>query len=194
MIFTDNVERAINLSAVHHLPHTRIGLNTPYITHPYAVALIVSSYTRDEDVICAALMHDVIEDAVGYTFDHLEKDFNPRVVTIVRFVTEDKTGSDTIDKLRLNWDERKQKYLENLKKAPQESLIISAADSLHNLRSLLETHRQHGDTFWSSFGASLDKKMVLYGKIVAHMEHSLESPLAKDLRQTYEQACRMLLR
>jgi (p)ppGpp synthase/HD superfamily hydrolase len=193
MIFTDNVERAINLSAIHHIPHTRIGLNTPYITHPFAVALIVSNYSHDEDVICAALMHDVIEDAEGYNFDLLEKDFNPRVVTIVRHVTEDKTGSDTIDKLRANWDLRKQKYLDGLRSAPQESLLISAADSLHNLRSLLETHRLHGDTFWKSFGASLDKKMILYGKIVSLMEKCLYSPLSKELRQTYEQACRMLL-
>ena len=50
----------------------RKGTDIPYITHPMEAAVIVSAFTDDEEMIAAALLHDVMEDA-GVTREELEQ-------------------------------------------------------------------------------------------------------------------------
>ena len=75
----------------------RKGTDIPYITHPMEAAVIVSAFTDDEEMIAAALLHDVMEDA-GVTREELEQAFGPRVAWLVMDESEDK---------RKTWQERK---------------------------------------------------------------------------------------
>jgi (p)ppGpp synthase/HD superfamily hydrolase len=187
MILNNKVQKAINISAAYHKDHLRIGLNLPYVVHPFSVAMLVSQYSEDENIFCAALLHDVIEDSTGYSFHQMQEDFGEKVVTLVRAITEDKTGSDSIEKLRSNWEYRKEKYIEGLYNAPTEALIISAADSIHNLRSLIETFNLHGEAFWNCFGSSMEKKLNFYGKVVDFMNEHLDHDITTELNITYTQ-------
>ena len=67
----------------------RKGTDIPYITHPMEAAVIVSAFTDDEEMIAAALLHDVMEDA-GVTRGELEQAFGPRVAWLVMDESEDK--------------------------------------------------------------------------------------------------------
>ena len=74
----------------------RKGTDIPYITHPMEAAVIVSAFTDDEEMIAAALLHDVMEDA-GVTREELEQAFGPRVAWLVMDEREDQ---------RKTWQER----------------------------------------------------------------------------------------
>ena len=60
----------------------RKGTKIPYITHPMETAAIVTAFTNEPEMIAAALLHDVIEDA-GVTKEELEEKFGPRVAFLV---------------------------------------------------------------------------------------------------------------
>ena len=64
------VDRAIIFATRAHSGATRKGTNIPYIVHPIEAAAIVSAMTDDEEVIAAAILHDVLEDTDA-TWDDL---------------------------------------------------------------------------------------------------------------------------
>ncbi len=105
----------------------------PYISHPVAVAyILVDKFSMDTDTICAALLHDVVEDTdIG--LDVLQKRFGEDVARLVDGVTK-------IGKVPLNTREEQQ--AENIRKiliAMSKDLrviIIKLADRLHNMRTL----------------------------------------------------------
>lgn len=127
MKLTPRLQTAINLAARQHDGQKRKGFALPYIVHPFSVALIVAEYLSEEDAVIAALLHDVLEDTVGYTAADLSRDYGPHVRRLVEELSEDKT---------LPWRERKEKHLLHLQTASETSLIITAADKIHNLSSL----------------------------------------------------------
>lgn len=188
MHFTNSIQKAIDVAARCHAKHERIGLGLPYIVHPYSVALITSEYLRDDDAFCAALLHDVLEDTDGYDERTMRVEFGDEITELVLALTEAKSGSDTIEVLRQNWEWRKRRYLDGLKKAPHKALIICAADSIHNLESLIQLKHLHGDTFVRSFGASMEKKMWFYGQVVETLREFLDSPITNRLEKVYGEA------
>ena len=193
MTFTPRIQRAIDLAAHCHRDHKRIGPGLPYIVHPFSVAMIAAEYTTDEDVFCAALLHDAVEDSNECDNSLIEHQFGERVAAFVRSVTEKKHSGRTLEMLRQNWEQRKHGYLEGLSKAPQEALIICAADSIHNLESLVRLKQEHGDAFSGAFGASMDKKMGFYGRVLEKLKKISHSPITSRLESAYEVACGILL-
>lgn len=60
----------------------------PYIVHPERVARNALQYTKDQDLIAAALLHDVLEDS-SYTYSELKNLFGKRVANLVQELTSD---------------------------------------------------------------------------------------------------------
>ena len=98
----------------------RKGTKIPYITHPMETAAIVTAFTNEPEMIAAALLHDVIEDA-GVTKEELEEKFGSRVAFLVESESEDKSRS---------WMERKGTTVEHLKSATRDEKILALADKL----------------------------------------------------------------
>ena len=104
----------------------------PYITHPVAVAYILLEMCMDTDTICAALLHDVVEDT-GVELDTLRKKFGEDVALLVDGVTK-------IGQVPLNTKE--EQAAENIRKILMAMskdirvIIIKLADRLHNMRTL----------------------------------------------------------
>ncbi len=166
MILTPRISSAIELAARLHREHTRRdSLRTPYITHLISVMLIVSEVTDDEDTLIAALMHDALEDVTGYTVEMLAQDTSEKVAMIVSHVTEPHVPASP-EFLQLPWLERKQAYIENLKSGPMESGLVSAADKLHNLSSLIRDYKAEGDVFLSRFHGSLKNQLWFYEEVI----------------------------
>ncbi len=179
MIHTPQIEKAIRkVSLLHRKQVRKGGDELPYITHLFSVFIILAKYTKDEDVLIAGLLHDTLEDT-PYTGDDLEKDFGPRVRNIVEGVTEKKTrlGKD------IDWVERKKGYIEGLKKGPEESLYVSAADKIHNFNTILDQYENNTEGFKRDFepqdrtrfyGAVVDTLIGRLGKDHALSRHLQE--------------------
>ena len=83
------IQRAAAFAAKAHEGVVRKGSRLPYIVHPMEVAMIVSVMTDDPEIIAAAYLHDVIEDA-GVTYQELETQFGHRIAELVLEESEDK--------------------------------------------------------------------------------------------------------
>jgi len=138
LILTPKINRAIEKASILHEGKKRKDQITPYVSHAFAVALILLEYTRDEDVIIAGILHDTVEDT-DYFFEEMEKDFGKRVVSFVSELTEQKEAEDG---RKRPWDLRKQESREKLRAASSAALMIRAADGIHNLMSLIDAYTQ----------------------------------------------------
>ena len=104
----------------------------PYITHPVAVAEIVASLELDTDSICAALLHDTVEDC-DVSIDTIKKEFGNDVALLV----------DGLTKLvRIPFADKEEQQMENLRKMfmamskDVRVIFIKLCDRLHNMRTL----------------------------------------------------------
>lgn len=127
----------------------------PYILHPLEAAVIAGSLTNDEDVIAAALLHDVVEDT-GVGIEQIAETFGKRVADLVLSETENKRcdlpPGDT-------WKIRKEETLERLKTAQDDGVrILWISDKLSNIRAIYAGVRKEGDSFFARFNQK-DKHM-----------------------------------
>lgn len=139
------INKAIIFATNAHSNQFRKGSNTPYILHPLEAGIIVSQITCDEDLICAAILHDVIEDT-NITIETLKKEFNKRVADIVVSESEDKSRS---------WKDRKAHTLESLKVEKSEEIgIVALGDKLSNMRAIHRDIQRIGDELWKVFNVT----------------------------------------
>src|ERR1700704_5170576 len=138
--YSDVINHALAFAAKHHDRQVRKGTKLPYLTHPASVAIILTRYSRSDDVIVAGILHDVIEDCVrdGYSRDMLEQrigdKFGPMVLDTVLAVTYRRHDDDGVE---LSGDDRKADYLERLAQANDDARWICAADKIHNASTII---------------------------------------------------------
>lgn len=133
------IEKAYNLANEKHKNQFRKS-GEAYIIHPLNVAAILTEIKADYETLCAALLHDTIEDT-DITLNDLEKEFGHTVRKLVDGVTK-------INKLDLGADKdaeiaTQRKILVGMTEDVR-VIILKLADRLHNLRTLwaLQEHRQ----------------------------------------------------
>jgi GTP pyrophosphokinase len=153
---------AVAYAAAAHAGHVRKGSTVPYLAHLLAVAAIVLEYGGDEDTAVAALLHDVVEDAGGRA---RLADVRARFGEAVAAAVEGCTDADTLPKPP--WRGRKEAYLARLAGEPAAVQIVSAADKLHNARSLLADHHELGPALWSRFNGGREGTLWYYRTLVA---------------------------
>lgn len=183
MIFNKKINQAVEKATRLHDGQKRRDGELAYIIHPLSVALIISEYTQDEDVIIAAIMHDTIEDT-PYVFAELERDFGERVANIVHGVTEEHLHNGH----QLSWKEKKEATHKVLETASEESMLVRAADSIHNLYSLLETYEVQGDELLKRFHASIEEKLEHERKKLEIITRRLQNPVVEAYKEIYENA------
>lgn len=126
------IEKAYKLAESAHGTQVRKS-GTPYITHPLAVAGNVVDMQLDTDSVCAALLHDVVEDT-EYTTAYIEENFGKQVALLVDGVTK-------LDKL--DFSSKEERDMENLRKmflamtSDIRVIMIKFADRLHNMSTLI---------------------------------------------------------
>ena len=161
-----------------HEGQFRKGSGIPYITHPVAVSAILAEYGYDEDIVIAALLHDVLEDAEVSEVE-LEKRFGGRVASIVRGVTEEKTDENGIPR---EWEIRKEEAIRHTGLAEEPVVALKAADSLHNVYSLVRDLRVTGESLWARFKRGKEKQLDYYRRLSSIIRQRLkDSPLAIEL-------------
>jgi (p)ppGpp synthase/HD superfamily hydrolase len=149
--------RAFDFAAEKHAGQARKASTIPYIAHLMGVASLVLEAGGDEDLAIAALLHDVVEDCGGAPMlKEVRRRFGPRVAKIV----DECTDTDTYPKPP--WQERKEKYLQRLKKADVDTRLVSAADKLNNVRSILSDYRAVGESIWARFNGGREGTLWYY--------------------------------
>lgn len=182
-MYSYRIEQAMRAAAVLHQEQRRRGkMPLPYITHLAAVAWLVSDYTKDEDTIIAAWLHDTLEDT-DYSSSELEEDFGGKVRKLVETVTEPKEK----DGQKLKWKERKEAYLEQLKVGPEESLLIAAADKIHNMRSIVEEYYDNHADFIKDFKGSLDERAMRYQDLSNLLNRRLSNDIIAEFNHVYSE-------
>lgn len=140
---TSLIEKAYDVAKLLHAKQTRND-GTPYIVHPVEVAYILSEFDFDEDVVCAALLHDTVEDC-GYTLKQIEIDFNKNVANLVDAVSAIDETTYTYDQdnlfedpdfVKSSMEDQTFKKLIALGKKNPSGFCIKFADRLHNLRTI----------------------------------------------------------
>jgi len=122
-------ELAIVFATNAHRGQVRKYTGEPYVTHPIAVAEIVKTVTNDEEMIAAAILHDVIEDC-GVTRDGLLS-FGPIVAALVYQLSDVSRPSHGNRALRKAMDR------DWLSCACDKAKTIKLADLIHNSQSIL---------------------------------------------------------
>ena len=167
-------EKAVVFAAIAHQGARRKGSRIPYLSHPIEAAAIVSELTDDEELIAAAVLHDVVEDT-PVTLEEVEQYFGERIAAYVGYETEDKRRDLPAEE---TWLVRKQEMLTFLRdKADRNARILALADKLSNLRAIERDVTSIGDQVWERFHQK-DKKMHgwLYRQIAEVLRELEEYP------------------
>ncbi len=168
------LDKAIIFATKAHSGTFRKVSKVPYIVHPLEAAVIASSITTDEEIISAAVLHDVIEDTY-VTREELEKEFGSRVTNLVcadsENKREDKPASET-------WEIRKQETLDRVSTASKDEQIIVLSDKLANIRSIYRDYLAIGDEIWNRFNVKDKSKHAWYYKGIAERLNKVKNTQA----------------
>jgi len=177
------LDSALAFAAVAHRDQKRKATNIPYIVHPVGVMLILIEFgENDPDLLAAALLHDTVEDT-SVTHDQIRKEFGDRVAEIV-------AGCSEPDKDE-TWENRKNHTIHYIKAAPRHIQLVSAADKLHNLRSMIKDYDEMGDKVWSRFKRGKDDIAWYYRSVLASLrdgglrEHAIVGKMEKEVKRLF---------
>jgi len=115
--------------------------------------------------------------------------FGDRVANAV----ESCSDSSAIDPTKkLPWRERKVKYLEHLRSANADALIVSAADKLHNGRAILSDYREIGEQLFVRFNAPKEDQLWYYDELVKTLQKTAAPKvLVEELSRVVEELKRL---
>jgi (p)ppGpp synthase/HD superfamily hydrolase len=184
MPYTNNIQRAINISAKKLFGQERKALHLPYIVHPFSVAIILSEYTKDEDIMIAGLLHDILEAAPDYSIEQIEKDFNARIRNIIDTISID-LNIVIKDNEKATWEKRKLELLERLKTSANDAKMVCCADKIHNLQSLILEYKQVGEKIWTRIGIPKQAVLSSYNEILQCLKSVWQHPILIDFEQQY---------
>jgi (p)ppGpp synthase/HD superfamily hydrolase len=140
-VLTDRFVRAIDYARIAHAAQVRKGTDIPYLTHLLSVASLVIEFGGSEDQAIAGLLHDLIEDCGAAHEPIIRAQFGDTVADIVLACTdgtaEGKGEHSTPEAKNADWLRRKQDYLAHLAQAPDDVLLVSGCDKLHNARAIV---------------------------------------------------------
>ncbi len=176
-VLTARFSEAVRWASHLHADQCRKGTQIPYVAHLFAVASLVLEDGGTEEEAIAGVLHDVIEDC-GASAAEIRARFGGPVAEIVAACTDIGGARDATD-----WKQRKQTYLDHLERGnlPPGALRVSAADKLHNARSILSDLHEHGDATWERFNAGADEQQWYYTELVRILASRHDSIVTREL-------------
>jgi (p)ppGpp synthase/HD superfamily hydrolase len=175
--YSERYEAALALAASAHRDQARKAGGEPYVVHVVHVSVILLRHGFAEDVAIAGLLHDVVEDQ-DVTLAQIKAAFGPAVAEMVAALTERKQE----DGQERPWEDRKREALAHLQGASREAAALTAADTLHNARSLVLALRRDGPSTWRRFKRG-PAETLWYYRSVADLAHQRlgAHPLVQEL-------------
>jgi hypothetical protein len=123
----ESIRRAFDVAAYCHLGQIRRS-GDPYITHPVSVATILAQLGVDDQTVCAAILHDTVEDT-SYTLTALRRDFGAGIADLV-------AGHMALDEIGGGRERKAARTMTAITAADSRVVAVKIADRLHNMRTL----------------------------------------------------------
>lgn len=171
------IDQAIEFAAKAHRGQKRKGTKIPYISHPFAVGMILQQAGCEEEVVIAGILHDTLEDTKA-TEEELLALFGAAVLDIVKGCSEPDKGA--------SWEERKQHTLDFLKDAPLTIRLVACADKLHNIRSIKSDLAKLGEEAWTRFKRGSESQRWYYTGLVESLGYTERFALLDQLHDEVE--------
>ena len=169
------VSEAISFAVKAHDGMRRKKSEAPYILHPMEAAVIVGAMTDDQNLIAAAVLHDVVEDT-DVTIDEIEARFGKRVRELVESETEDKRDHLPPE---ATWRIRKEESLEVLKNTDDEGvLMVWLGDKLANMRAIYRDFKVEGNAMWQRFNQKDVSEQAWYYRSIVELTNALSDTSA----------------
>jgi GTP pyrophosphokinase len=176
LAYGEKFEDALTYAARLHRDQIRKDIEVPYVTHLLAVAAIVGENDGTEEEVVAALLHDAPEDRGGKgRLEEIRARFGDEVAEIVDGCT------DTYEDPKPEWQTRKEAYIAHVAKASPSVRLVSAADKLHNARSILADLRALGDELWERFTGGKEGTLWYYRALVEAYDGADSNPVVEEL-------------
>lgn len=148
------VKDAMQTARLAHTGQIRHGSDGhPYIDHPVAVAELLATCKYDDEVLAAALLHDVVEKS-ELAMAQLRERFGDKVADMVEVLTEDETIED--------YTERKREQRQRVARSGTDAMAIFAADKLTNVAMLREAYALIGENVSDELAVNLDLKIFVW--------------------------------
>jgi len=180
-VLGNRFERALVYAHRVQCGQVRDGTDSPHISHLLGVSALVIENGGSEDQAIAALLHDAVEDEDGeLRLDEIEEAFGPEVAQIVR-----ECADAWVDPMP-PWRERKAKFLDSIGRRHEESLLLIAADKLHECRTIIAEHRTAGPDIWVRFDGGRVETTWYYQELAERVARRLENRLANELRNAVD--------
>ncbi|MGV1049082.1 MAG: HD domain-containing protein [Solirubrobacterales bacterium] len=125
----------------------------PYIEHPQAVAALLAEHGFGDEVLAAALLHDVVEDSET-TVEELRRRFGEPVAGLVAALSDDESIAD--------YGERKREHRERVRRYDGDALAIYGADKLTNSSTLHRALEREGGAVAAEFKVPLELKLEVW--------------------------------
>jgi (p)ppGpp synthase/HD superfamily hydrolase len=186
---TSRFDSALTYAAELHRTQLRKGGDIPYLGHLLSVASLVIESGGTETQAIAALLHDAAEDQGGKpTLADIGERFGEDVESIVA------ECSDTFDDPKPPWRERKQRYIDHLAHASDDSILVSLADKLDNARAILRDYRQHGDELWQRFSVrDPEQHMWYYESLLAEYRRRNATWMVEELKRVLDELAELAI-
>ena len=169
------VSEAIAFAVKAHDGMRRKKSESHYILHPMEAAVIVGSMTDDQNLIAAAALHDVVEDA-GVKIEEIEEKFGKRVRELVAAETEDKRENLPPAE---TWRIRKEESLAVLKNTDDiDVLMVWMGDKLANMRSIYRDFKKEGVAMWQRFNQKDVNEQAWYYRSIVELTERLSETSA----------------
>lgn len=184
-ILSDRFVRAVDYAMVIHATQVRKGTAVPYLAHLLGVASLVLEADGDEDLAIAGLLHDAVEDCGGLPrLEDVRRRFGDRVASVVLGCSD---ATDAESKKQQDYWERKRVYLNHLRSADRDVLLVSLADKVHNARSIVTDIERYGSSVLSKFNGEPRQILDYYAECLeigkANGAHeALLTPLANSVK------------
>ncbi|TAH53481.1 MAG: HD domain-containing protein [Chloroflexota bacterium] len=176
---------AIEFAARAHRGQFRKASPLPYILHPLSVARILIECDASEEIVIAALLHDVVEDT-NVTLEQVRGAFGDNVARLVQGMSEP-NRKDT-------WENRKRGTLEFLETAPQDILLIELADKLDNIREIGKDIAREGDVVWQRFNRGRDQQAWLYEQFADLFLRRMQNECGISLARQFQENVNAIFR
>lgn len=190
--YSDRINHALAFAAKHNDREVRKNMRLPYGTHAANVAIILTTYGRDEQTIVAGILQDVVADSIRdrQTREMLDQriadKFGSAALETALAVTVRLTDDDGVE---LSLDERKADFLDRLKSAPEPARWVCAADAIHTASTILADLGRTIDpeSIWGRFQWGKSGTIRWYRRLYERLlEQGFTAPIMQEFAHVVE--------
>ena len=185
IIASQFIKKAVYFASEKHDGQYRKGTKVPYFAHAVLVAFGVLKHSHDEQIIAAAVLHDVLEDCPNVKKNEIKKLFGSKVSRMVEEVSapiyDNKKGK--------TWKDKKQTYIKKIKEASKASLVIVASDKITNMQGYFDAVQSRGiDVVSKFFSGSLEDYFWYYNEVLIILQSNIgKHPIVKEYKKILKQ-------